>query len=441
VIPTPEALAGFVAERFPGSSIRVAFSGGLDSTVLLHLLARSRARPLIAVHVHHGLQAVADEWAVHCKGQAQAMGVPIEIRRVDIDPGDPAGPEAAARAARRAALRATMRDGDVLATAHHRDDQAETVLLRLLRGTGIDGLAAMRPLTAFAPGHLWRPLLEASRAELQDYAGRHGLRWIEDPHNEDPRYARSWMRHEVMPLLRQRWPGVDAALARAAEHAAEASGLLHELAQADLAPLRVNGGLQIAPLLALPEARRRNALRSWLRERGVDDLPSADALVRIEHEVLAAAEDAQPTFFIGDRELRRYRDVLHVLPRLEPAPGVTVVEWSEGDRLDLPAGCGRLLASAPPPMSLHVRFPQGGEKLCPSTTSRTRSLKNLFQEAGVPPWLRQRTPLLYVADRLVAAGDRWQTPDWRALCAERGWRYRWELPEGLDQSRERHAAQ
>jgi tRNA(Ile)-lysidine synthase len=435
VIPAPQALAGFIAEHFPGCCIRVAFSGGLDSTVLLHLLARSCARPLIAVHVHHGLQAPADDWAVHCQAQAATLGVAIEVLCVTVDRAAPSGPEAAARTARRSALRGTMRDGDVLATAHHRDDQAETVLLRLLRGTGVDGLAAMRALTPFPPGRLWRPLLQVSRAELRDYALQEDLRWIDDPHNQDPRYARSWLRRVAMPLLRERWPGVDAALARAAEHAAEASDLLQELAQSDLVPLRAGEGLRIAALQVLPQARRRNALRSWLRERGVDDLPSADALARIEHEVLAAAADAWPRWPMRHIELRRYRGVLYALPCLQAEPGGVILEWSVGEQFDLPAGCGRLLATAPPPLPLRVAFPQGGERLCPATNSRTRSLKNLFQEAGVPPWLRQRTPLLYVAGRLVAAGDRWQTPQWRALCAQRGWSYRWQLPAGLDQSR------
>lgn len=431
MLPAPEDLARLAAERFRGSGIHVAYSGGLDSTVLLHLLMRSGLRPLVAVHVHHGLQDQADSWAARCQQQAAEWGLPFRLCRVTIAADDPAGPEAAARHARRAAFSGVMRPGDVLATAHQREDQAETVLLRLTRGAGIDGLAAMQLETDFPPGRLWRPLLDVPRAGLRAYAERHGLGWIEDPHNRDPRYARSWLRQSVMPLLRERWPSVDEAIARAAEHAADASRLLREIAESDLDSLRAEDGLSIDRLTGLPPARRRNALRVWLRERGIEDLPSAQALGRIEAEVFAAADDAQPKFIIGPYELHRYRAVLYVLPRLADPPGETGYEWRDAAALQLPADCGHLLAPTPPPLSLQVRFPGGGEKICPDVASRTRSLKNLFQEAGVPPWVRIRTPLLYAGGQLVAVADRWLTPEWRSRCLEAGWSYRWELPDSF----------
>jgi tRNA(Ile)-lysidine synthase len=425
MLPTPEALAAQVAGRFPAAALHVAYSGGLDSTVLLHLLQRSGVQPLVAVHVHHGLQPQADAWSEHCRRQAEAWAVPFRQCRVEVPAGDPAGPEAAARAARRGAFRSVMRAGDVLVTAHHREDQAETVLLRLMRGAGVDGLAAMREESTFGPGRQWRPLLAVPRSALRAYAEREGLRWVEDPHNADSRYARSWLRHAVVPLLRGRWPAVDEALARTAEHAADAAALLRGIAEADLAPLRVGAGLRIAGLTELNEPRRRNALRVWMRERGIDDLPSTQAMASIEREVFAAAEDAQPRFVLGGRELQRYRGVLYLLPRLAPAPGSCTLRWEGSATLELPADCGRLVARTPPPLPLQVSFPVGGERLCPDVAARTRSLKNLFQEASVPPWVRLRTPLLHAGGQLVAVADRWLAPEWRARCAEHEWSYRW----------------
>jgi tRNA(Ile)-lysidine synthase len=431
VLPAPAALARIAAERFPGATIHVAYSGGLDSTVLLHLLRRSGFCPLTAIHIHHGLQSQADDWAARCERQASEWGLPFQLCKVAIADDDPAGPEGAARAARRAAFSSAMKPGDVLVTAHHRDDQAETVLLRLLRGSGVDGLAAMQPVTAFGSGLMWRPLLQVPRAELRAYAEREGLSWIEDPHNSDPRYARSWLRNCVMPTLRVRWPAADEAIVRAADHAGEASQLLREIAESDLEALRSDAGLKIESLMALVAPRRRNALRAWLREQGVDELPSAQALARIEAEVFAAADDAQPKFILGPHELHRYRGVLYRLPRLAPAPIAFESEWREAAVPELPEDCGRLVASGAPPLALRIRFQSGGEKLCPDVASRTRSLKNLFQEAGVPPWVRVRTPLLYAGEQLIAVADRWLTPEWRAHCADTGWSYSWQSPLSL----------
>ncbi len=428
---TPEFLARQCPHLDTGAVVWAAFSGGLDSTVLLHLLARSGISSLRAIHVHHGLQTAADAWTEHCITVCQHLGIPIDVRRVAVDRNDPQGPEAAARTARLGAFRTAMGAGDVIATAHHRDDQAETVLLRLFRGTGIDGMAGMRRVAKFPPGRLWRPLLGVRRDELRAFAKREGLNWIEDPQNSDPRYTRSWLRHEVMPLLRSRWPAVDEALARGARHASEASVLLRELAEIDLSVLRTGSGISVESILGLSAPRRRNALRNWLRDHGVR-APSADALARIESDVLMAAVDAQPCLLIDTHEVRRYRDTLYALPALAPAPPPGfIIEWGDGETLDLPLGCGRLTAASAPPMSLRVAFQQGGEHLRPGVASHSRSLKNLFQEAGVPPWVRVRTPLIFMDDKLVAVADRWFELDFQAQCARQGWSYRWQRPPEL----------
>ncbi|MBL6749927.1 MAG: tRNA lysidine(34) synthetase TilS [Nevskia sp.] len=378
----------------------VAFSGGLDSTVLLHRLASQdlRAR-VLAAHVHHGLQPAADGWAAQAQARCATLGVPFELLRVRVNPADGGGPEAAARAARYAALRGLMRPGDALVTAHQRDDQAETVLLRLLRGTGVDGLAAMQPLCAFACGWLWRPLLDEPREALREYAQRHGLSWIEDPHNDDPRYARSWLRREVLPLLRTHFPQARDSLARTAVLAAEAAGMLAELAAMDLREARLGDALRIEALLGLSAGRRRNALRHWLRGRGFG-VPGAEALGRIERELLTAAADAEPLLAWPGVELRRYREWLYAMAPLPPAPTGQALHWS-GAALVLPAGCGELRRAAPAAAPLKVRFPAGGERFRPRGAAHHRTLKNLFQEAGVPPWVRQRTPLVEQDGALV----------------------------------------
>ncbi|HWU68500.1 MAG TPA: tRNA lysidine(34) synthetase TilS [Stenotrophobium sp.] len=396
----------------------LAYSGGLDSSALLHALASQRLPGLRAVHVHHGLQPQADEWVQHCQAQCATLGVALEVLRVRVDDTHAAGPEAAAREARYDALRSVMRAGDLLATAHHQDDQAETVLLRLLRGTGVHGLSAMRPLQAFAPGQLWRPLLEVTRAQLFRYAQWHRLGWIEDPHNQSPRYARSWLRQELMPRLGQRWPAAAAQLAQAASHCADAADLLDERARADLldAALPDSDGyaLKIPVLQELTPARRRNLLRYWLRRCGWP-VPSAQMLARLQAEVLDARADAQPLLNCGAYEFRRYRERLHVMAPLAQAPVGWSCEWNgEGDCV-LPADCGVLQsrAAAPWPRPLTVRLARGGERIRLTRTAHHRTLKNLLQEAAVPPWLRPRLPLLYAGEQLLCVACRW----WAAEAA------------------------
>jgi tRNA(Ile)-lysidine synthase len=352
---------------------------------------------------------------------------------VQIDALDPAGPEGAARTARYEALRGLMRAGDCLATAHHRGDQAETVLLRLLRGSGVHGLAAMRPLRPFAPGWLWRPFLELPRERLYAYAQEHGLRWIEDPHNRDPRYSRSWLRSELEPLLRERFPQAEESLARTARLAAEAAGLLDDLGAQDFAAAGSGEALGVEALRALSAARRHNLLRWWLRQRGFE-APSADALERVGREVLDAAADAEPLLGWAGCELRRYRDRLYAMSPLPPPPADAGLAWI-GEELRLPEGCGRLSLRQLPPRGLSVRFPQGGERFRPEGSEHSRSLKNLFQEAGIPPWVRLRTPLVKEGVELVYVAGVGGSARWRELFPGPAGGLRWlDAPAGARDS-------
>jgi tRNA(Ile)-lysidine synthase len=435
----------------PGATVWAAFSGGLDSTVLLHRLRQS-GLPVRALHVNHHLQPAANRWVEHCKEFCAQLGVPIYVLDVKIDPNDPEGPEGAARAARYDAFRSLMKPGDCLVTAHHLDDQAETVLLRLLRGAGVAGLAAMRAVVPLNGGTLWRPLLRQSRAALREYAERHALSWIEDPHNLDPRYARSFLRNEVFPRLAQRWPQSVELLARTAEHCADAIELLDEVAASDLgksSPLPARGersraprlrsgqapcageGLSVQRVLALPKARRNNLLR-WWAARGGFETPPFDALSRLEREVLRARPDAAPLLAWGETELRRFRDALYLMRRLPPPPGGLSLEWDGRAELRLPPGCGVLHAVRPAGAELPLRvvFARGGERLKPAGSRFTRTLRNLFQEEAFPPWIRERLPLVELEGELAAVADRWETAALKKLRALHGCRYVWrhDLP-------------
>ncbi|HSP01681.1 MAG TPA: tRNA lysidine(34) synthetase TilS, partial [Thioalkalivibrio sp.] len=266
--PSPFNLHPFLQTLPPASRLVVAFSGGLDSHVLLHALAALCGEgfyELHAIHIHHGLNSQADAWADHCARVCRDLDVGLEVIAVNARAARGESPEAAARAARYQALASCMKEGDGLLTAHHRRDQAETLLLQLLRGAGSAGLAAMPRWQPLGSGWHGRPLLDVSREAIEDYARERDLHWIEDNSNLDARFDRNLLRQQVMPLLRARWQGVDETLARAAAHQAEGLGLLGDLARQDLEQIRgeLPGTLSVSELTGLRPARIRNVLRFW----------------------------------------------------------------------------------------------------------------------------------------------------------------------------------
>lgn len=404
----------------------VACSGGLDSTVLMHCAARSaalRARGLAVVHVHHGLHADAEHWAQRVQAQAGALGLRCELRRVRVDPRG-RGLEAAARAARLAAFEDVLGAGEALLLAHHRDDQAETVLLRALRGTSVDGLGAMRARRALGRGWLLRPWLAQPRTALRAAAAALGLDWVEDPANADPRHDRSWLRQSLWPLLQARFPAAGERLARLAGHAAGVSEHIEALAAQTLEALRAaDGSLAVGGLLALDQALCGATLRRHARERGVAP-PGFHELACLRAEVLGAAIDATPVRHWDGHEYRRYRDRLYLLaPTDTRAPEDYELEWPAGAAsLALPAGLGELALFDPQgaprgaPAGLRVRKRRGGECLRPAGRAHTRELRLLFQERGVPPWQRERVPLLWRDQELLAAVGVAHS----AACAELG---------------------
>ena len=421
----------------PGARIAVGYSGGLDSTVLLHVLARLAPDPgyrLSAVHVHHGLSPNAEAWSRHCQAVCDALGVPLQVVRVAVAPaGD--GPEAAARAARYRAF-AEVR-ADALVLAHHRDDQAETVLLQLLRGGGLKGLAAMPEARWLRPGwlRLLRPLLDSPRAELEAWARDRGLAWIEDESNRATHFARNALRHDLLPRLEVHFPGAGAVLAQAAAQFAEAADLLDDLAAADAGGTDsgdLSRGLALAPLRALPEPRARNLLRRFLERAGAS-LGQA-ALREALRQLRQARPDAQPGVEFGAVALKRYRDRVYAVARggsdRPPAQGGEGV-WRGEAELGLGAlGCLRFQAVDGgglrlEPGAVRIRARQGGERFRPDPRRPRRALKDWLREAALPPWRRQTVPLVYVGDRLAWVGGLGADADCLAGPGEPGWQLSW----------------
>ena len=391
--------------EFRDAGLVVGYSGGLDSTVLLHALAHQGFPRLQVVHVHHGMQTLADDWVRHAEQFCASLDLPLSIEHVAVRSAGQ-GIEAAAREARYAAFARHMQAGDLLALAHHQDDQAETVLLNLLRGSGPAGLAAMRPISAIAAGHLWRPLLDVPRAEVLEYAQAHQLSWIEDPHNHDPSFARSALRAQVMPLLRARWSAASRLIARAAALQAESSELQQELALSDLAQVDARDqSLSIPALLALSPSRRRNLLRAWVGMCGLD-MPYLDTLVRVDTEVLRARVDAEPLLCWPGGEFRRYRDRLFVMARLAPVATGFCAALTVPGQMILPPACGRLVATGAwtQSESLSLRLVREGDRFRPPGSPQARSLKTLFQSRSIPPWVRPRTPVLEGSQGLIWIG-------------------------------------
>jgi tRNA(Ile)-lysidine synthase len=420
----------------PASPLCVAFSGGPDSTALLHALAESpaaRARGLRALHVDHGMHPQSADWAEHCQRFCNSLSVPCDVIRVQVDLDQGLGLEAAARHARYAAFGASLQPHECLLLAHHRDDQAETVLLKLLRGAGPDSLGGMRARRPFARGQLWRPLLALSRQQLRDYLDARQLAYVDDPSNGDTRLARNHLRLEILPRLQRLWPqAVDsivhsAALSRAAADALQVQWLTAFDALHDAHTQT----LDAAGWLALHPALREPLLDYWLH--GLD-LPAPTTAQRrqIEHQCSARAGQ-QPCVQWRGTELHIWRRRLWAQP---PSP-IVDSHWQAswcGELLALPDGGTLSLVDAQARLSdpIQVRLRQGGERIKPAGDAHTRELRDLFQQAMIPPWRRLGVPLLYVGTELIGVADRWLSERGTMIFEHAGTPPRWLPARGLD---------
>lgn len=419
------------------AALCVAFSGGLDSTVLLHAVARLAAERggyrLRAVHIDHGLHADSARWHEHCEQQARVLQIEFVTARVTVENIDKSGLEAAARQARYDALRQIVQPGEYLLTAHHADDQLETLLLATMRGAGLRGLSAMAAIQPFASGWLARPLLDFTRAELEAWATSEALRWLSDPSNDNLALDRNFIRQRIITSLRERWPAAAHTAARSAEHLQEAGRVLEQLAASDADGAVLGNCLSVERLQALDPARRRNLLRYWIRGRGAR-APSTGKLAAIEHDMLVASADRLPCMGWDGWEIRRYRGLLYCerqLPELDSEH----IEWRTASALTLPAEIGRLridfaasggLSANKLADPLSVRFRAGGESLQPAGDAHHRKLKKLLQAAAILPWWRERLPLIYSGKQLVAVGDLWVAAEFAAQAGEAACAIVWE---------------
>lgn len=429
----PQQIIVDLIKLVAGRAVCVAYSGGVDSHVLLHLLATTNHPQLPAVralHIEHGLNPESENWAEHCRRIAADLGIDFETISVSVDKIAELGMEAAAREARYHAFRYDLDEDEVLLTAQHQQDQAETLMLQLLRGAGPGGLSAMWPEAELDGLTIIRPFLELSKQDILEYAQLHQLRWINDPSNDDLNINRNFLRHEIWPRLAERWPALSKTLSRSAEHCRESVVLMRELADLDAQKVcpQQTDRLSLSALLKLPMARQRNLLRYAIENNGLP-LPSAVILQRILDEVCHAAGDRMPEVKWPGAQVRRYRDELYIEPAQTDAidlgeiavQGTDDVQLADGRVLKWRLTSGQGLKQHVVKSRLLLKFREGGERIRLQGHAQHKSLKQLFQEWDVPPWQRQQIPLLFVEHELIAVVGFGYAEHYAADIGEKGW--------------------
>ncbi len=452
----------------------IAYSGGVDSHVLLHLCSQLKNSPagfeqsFSAVYIDHGLSSHSKKWGKHCQHICFELDIPLTIIEVDAAPKNGQSPEASARTARYQAYGQLLDDNECLLTAQHLDDQAETLLLQLLRGSGTKGLSAMPRVKPFSKGYLCRPILDYRKLDILDYAKQHQLQWIEDESNEDERFDRNYLRQTVLPILEKRWPAAKESFAKSAEVLAESQLLLDSVAESDIQKLyyvNTEGVLEADKLLLEPTlellsyapeneqktlfsydvsirqeyARLNNLLRHWININYLP-MPSKKILEQIVHSVIYAREDAMPLVsWSRDAfhcEVRRYRDKLYLRDMSEQASieqeqaqdvgtgqvlsleqavvlknSNTCITLSATKKISTRAsatknksGNNRFDRKKLLSRPITIRFRQGGERFRRNDEDHSHTLKHWFQEQGIPPWEREQMPLIFWGDELIQIG-------------------------------------
>lgn len=420
----------------PPSALWVAFSGGRDSLVLLDTLAELRASlpaPLFAAHVDHGLAADRRIWAMRCAAEAEARAVPFREFTITSRPSAGDSLEAWARAERYALLAAQLPAGGVLLTAHHEDDQAETFLLNALRGAGPRGLRGIAPRRRLGAGWVVRPLLNCPGEAVARWAAQRGLQGIEDPMNADRRHARNFLRHEVLPLLRKRWPAVATVLARDARHQARLAEGLERAAEALLSEVTDATGLRWRALVNLPSTLARDVFTLWLAQHGLH-MPNDRQWHQIARDFLHSRPDRQPALGMGATVLRRYREHFCLVASVSDKAPLADQRWWADQPLMLAVGVlralpvtGEGLAARFIRAGVKVRARRGGERCRLPGRAHHSAVKKILQAAGVPPWLRANLPLLYVGETLAAIGDLLVCEGFAAGPGEPGFKLSFEL--------------
>lgn len=429
----PQQLFDSISQQVGDRPVCVAYSGGVDSHVLLHLLSQpafSGLSALRAIHINHGLQAEAANWAMHCERVASEQGVAFQMVTTEVSIDSGLGMEAAAREARYQALSAALAADEVLLTAQHQQDQAETLLLQLLRGAGPSGLSAMRERSELFSMTVLRPLLHISKQDILDYAQQHQLQWIDDPSNADTQINRNYIRQQLWPKLSQRWPAAARTLSRSADHCNDAVDILNDMAALDASACKTaTGGLSIAVLMRLSAARRRNLLRYEIESRQLP-LPSTRVLQAIIDELCLAKADALPVVRWANAEAKRYQDTL----LLQTQSGQDVFEQkdylvndtneitlADGRSLKWQQQTGQGLKAAALSAGLTLRFRRGGERIQLSGQQQHKSLKKLFQTWQIPPWQRASVPLLFAGEELIAVIGYAYAEGYAADSNDEGW--------------------
>ena len=412
----------------PVGALCVAYSGGPDSTALLHALAHSsaaRARGLRALHVDHGLHVESARWAAHCRAFCATLSVTCDVYVTKVDRSGGIGLEAAARHARYEIFAEHLHPDERLVFGHHQDDQAETVLLKLLRGAGPEGLGGMRAERPLGQGLVWRPLLDVPRQVLLDYIQAHDLPCIHDPSNDDRQLARNHLRHEVLPLLKAHWPQAVVSIAHSAKLSRAAADSLQNEWMDALEALRddTTNSLDARGWLALPSALRDPLLAHWLHAQG---LPAPTTAQRQQIERQCTAQDGQlPCIQWVGAEVHVWKHRLWAMAPRDPTPSPAQSPW-QGELLTLPDGGSLSLEPATRlPVTLSVRWRRGGERIKPAGDRHTRDLRALFQSGTVPPWQRDFCPLLYEEDQLIAVADRWLSARAETIFHQAAARPRW----------------
>lgn len=389
----------------------IAYSGGGDSNLLLFLFKTLRdegilSTPFSAIHINHGLQEASNEWETRCATQCNIWNIPFQVERLNLKIKPKESIESVAREQRYAALSAIVQEDEYVVTGHHADDQAETVLVQLLRGAGPKGLSGMPEKTVLGKGFLWRPLLSFPKKMLHEYALAQQIEWIEDPSNNDVRFTRNFLRHSIMPLLKERWPTVELTLSRVAQHCAGTEKIIEEVTSQDLLVVKTpENTLLVDELKKFTVERQRQIIRQWIKTLALPQ-PATIHVERIIKEMLEAREDAAPLVEWKGVQVRRYDYKLFAMRPLEDFDNTQKIIWENyPESLRLPGNLGIIKANHESflhPLliskKVEVRFRQGGEVFKLPGSMHHILLKNWFQQQGIPPWLRDRVPLIFIKE-------------------------------------------